>query len=835
MSVTIEREYPRTQILKKRLLDAQYSICIERARCYTETFRETEGEHPSIRAACALENTLRSMTIFIDPDEQIAGNLCSRTLGAVLPVERGELNLILQIDLKNLERREQRPYHIDPADKNELLRDILPYWKGKTVRDMKYRNFKRDGLLIKSSLSPFALYDIVRSFGLKTLKESLYRFVEGKAIHALRAMKEIPVNNPNLVNNVFDVQGHLIIGHNNIIQTGFSGVRDHALENMKRAESEDRRKFLEGVVISCESARSFAERFSELAREQAAAEENPRRREELLRIADITSRLPWQPPRDFREAVQFFWLTQVMAVVSYGMPGVCAVGRIDQYLYPFYKADIESGAIDRDAALELVEELLVKLSNNLIVLPTFGKDTGSELGADSMAPTIGGLGRDGADATNDLSFIFMDAIINMRAMSNSYSVRVSNRTAPEFFAKISEVHSVTSGLAVFNDEVIVPALAGDGCGIEDARDYGIIGCVEPTPQGNTFGCTSGNDVSLVGALEMTFTGGRVRMAGRRAGPQTGDVRGFETFDQFVDAYKKQLAWAVDFIARCVNAKDEVYMNHFHNPMISLTLDGCVESGRDMTEGGAKYNFSSISGRGLGTAADSLTAIKKFVYDDKKITMQELLNALKTNYRGRENLRVMLERRTPRYGADDSEADEMARMIAGALCDEVGRHRSIREGGLFRPGFFSYGMHVMDGSMLGATPDGRPAGKPVSNSLSPSNGAETLGPTATMLSAAKIDQQKISNGCALNMKMLPALLRTEEGRLKFEAMLKAYFASGGMHVQINVVDDAMLRDAQLHPENYMDLIVRVSGYVAYFVDLGKPLQDDIIRRTMFSGF
>ncbi len=834
MTVTATKSETRTESLKRRVLEAQYWICVERARYVTEAYRANEGAHPSIRAARAFENTLRNMSIFIQDGQRVVGNYCSRVVGTALSVERGEMSLILDIDIKNLLRREQQPYGIDPADRKELFGEILPYWRGRTVRDMKYEAYRREGLLFGPAHGPLTAYRLARAFGGRQVKNTLSRFVTGGPRELKMSARALSANNPNLINNVFDVQGHLIIGHNNVIETGLKGVHDRALELLPGA-SEDGRKFLEGVLISCEAARMFAGRFAKLAHGMAAAEPDEERRRELLKVAEISERVPWLPPRGFHEALQFFWFVEVMAVISHGMASISAVGRMDQYLYPFFMRDIESRAMDEAQAVELMGETLILLSNNLIMLPSFGKDTSSELGADSMAPTFGGVGRDGEDATNRLSCLFLDAIRNMRGMSNSYSVRISSKTGPEFMQKISEVHSVTSGLALFNDDVIIPALVDSGCEIEDARDYGIIGCVEPTPQGNTFGCTSGNDVSMAGSLEMAFTGGRVRMVGRRFGPPTGDPRGFSDFETFKSAYRSQLAHSVAHVARCVNEKDKIYAEHFHNPFISMTLDGCVENAKDMTQGGAKYNFASISGRGLATVADSLAAVGKFVFEDGSVTMDELCDALDTNFRGREKLRTMLRSRGPHYGTDNPEADARAREVASMFCEEVMKHRAGVRDAAFRPGFFSYGMHVLDGMMLGATPDGRLAGEPISNSISPTNGLDTGGPTATMCSASKLDHALISNGCSLNMKLMPALLQTDEGRRKFESMLRAYFMMGGMHAQFNVVDNETLRAAQLDPDSYRDLTVRVSGYVAYFTDLGSPLQNELIRRTEIAGF
>jgi formate C-acetyltransferase len=418
-------------------------------------------------------------------------------------------------------------------------------------------------------------------------------------------------------------------------------------------------------------------------------------------------------------------------------------------------------------------------------------------------------------------------------MSNGANIRISSKTPTEFLVKVAEVFSVTSGPAIFNDEVVISALVGCGYSLEDARDYAIIGCVEPTSDGNTFGCTSGNDISLVGILEMVLTNGSIHIIGKKVGLETGNPKNFNSFGELIDAYKKQLAHCIEFAVKYVNIKDKVYAESFHNPYVSSTLLGCVENALDMTCGGAKYNFSSISGRGLGTVADSLAVIKKLVFEEKALTMNELIDAINNNYNGKENIRQLFLNRAPKYGNDNDFADNIAKDIAEMFCDEVSKHSTIR-GGIFRPSFFSYGMHVVEGSFLGATPNGRRAGEAVSNSISPSNGVEMKGPTAILKSCSKINHRKISNGCALNLKLLPSFLRTEGGIKNLAFLIKTYFDLGGMEVQLNVVDNKVLRDAQKNPEKYKDLVVRVSGYSAYFVDLGKSIQDDIINRTEFGG-
>jgi formate C-acetyltransferase len=825
----------RTQALKRKILEAPYEICMERARYYTQVYRETEGMHPSLRAAKALERTLDTMTLSILPEEMLAGNRSSKLVATVIPVERGEINAILEMYMHDITTRSYKPFKISEEEKRELFEEILPYWKKRSVRYYKEQKWTKSGLMLGFSSGPFAHARRVRAFGASRLARIARPFMVGRKLDLLKSRKEVALNNPNLVNNVMDVQGHLVMGINNVIEKGFRGIKESALEKKAlHAQDAGKTAFYDAVIIACDAVKRFAQRFSRQASDMADRETDKRRGQELRAMASNLSRVPWDLPRNFYEAVQFLWFTQVIALISHGVAGIFAIGRADQYLYPYFKRDMDSGAISREFAVGLIEELLVKLSCNLLVLPSFAKQTGSELGADNNAVTIGGVDREGKDATNELSLVFLEAVGNIKSMTNSFAIRVHPRSSPEFLEKVTKLVSRTSGPAIFNDQTIIPSQQGCGNSLEDARDYSIIGCVEPTSSGNTFGCTSGNDISLVGVLEMALNDGRLFMMGRRNGLKTGDAEKFRSFDDVLEAYKKQLAYIVAFLARCVNAKDEVYRDHFHNPYVSLTLDGCLDSGMDMTQGGARYNFASISARGLATAADSLLAIKKAVFEEKWISMFDLMTALRNNFRDNEVLRQKLIHKISKYGCDSNEADDMARWVADQFCDEVLKQKSVR-GGCFRPGFFSYGMHVFDGMMLGATPDGRLAGEPVSNSSSPSNGSERKGLAAVLNSNTRIPHEKISNGSSLNIRLGPSMFSTSERIEKFVALLKSFIMNGNMHMQINVIDSDTLKDAQQRPQIYTDMVVRVSGYAAYFNDLGRPVQDDIIRRTQFDNY
>jgi len=825
--------HPAHRAYKERVLSAPYEICIERARYVTESYRRTEGQDPALRAARAFAHTVRSMTLRLEEGELLAGNRSSRLLGVVIPVERGDVNAILELDLDFLLNRKEQPFRMDPEDRREFFRDILPYWRGRTVRDRKKALYRRHGLSFRPSLNPLAIHRGRQGLNTAVLRRmsAVPRLRPG---YVIRGLRELLHNNPAFVMNVFDVQGHLILGHANVLREGFSGVRERARARLEQARREGDRRgqaFLEAVAICCDAVRDFAGRVSAKAAAAAAAEPDPARRQELLDTAQRLLRVPWLPPRDFHEAVQGLWFTQVCATVAHGMAGIFAVGRFDQYLFPFYAADLEKGVLGEDRAVRLLEELLIKLGSNLMVLPYAAKRTGNELGSDSCAPTVGGVDARGEDAVNELSYRILDAFGNVRSLGNSFTIRLSGKTPPAFWKKALSVYRRTSGAALFWDETVVPALEGCGVSRGDARDYGVIGCVEPTGEGNTFGCTSGNDISFAAAVEMALLDGRLRIMGKRVGPRTGDPERFRAFGEFMDAFRRQVAFMIDTVARAVNLKDRVYRDHFPCPLVSATLSGCVENARDMTGGGARYNFGSIGGRGFGTAVDSLAAVRHFVFQERVWTMRELLRMLERDFRGAEPERQRILNKGPRYGMDHPEADAIARDVAGFFCREVARRRTIR-GGPFRPGFFSYGMHVLEGSYLGASPSGRRAGEPVSNSFSPSNGSERNGPTAMLRSVAGIDHTRISNGCAVNIKLPPRMFETDEGLEKMIHLVRGYFSSGGMELQPNVVSNEILRDAQLRPENHRDLVVRVSGYSALFLDLGRPLQDDIIARTEF---
>ena len=870
----------RTDQYRTMIYKAPYEICIERAKYYTESYKETEGLHPSIRAARALEKNLENMTIYILDQEQIVGNRSSKLVGSVMCIERGDMVPVVNMDLNNIKKRESQPFHISPEDERLLRNEIIPYWKGKTVRDLKEKSWEKLGLLWNISVGLGSWLRKYQQFGWTWLKEYYNRLIKGRLLHAREGIRMLATNNPNFVNNIFDTQGHLVMGHKNILEKGYSGLWEQiekrlqevikalpidqkdqnqmplsdpsqflaeitnnwspteafdALFSKGKEYSGDNLAFLEAALICVNAAIKFIKRFAALSEKQAAETKDPARSSELKRISEVCEWVATNKPRNFREALQLVWFNHVIATISHGMGGILAVGRPDQYLYPFYSADVEAGRITDAEVVELCEELVIKLSYNLLMLPAYGKATASELGGDNAALTVGGVDKEGNDAVNELSYLFIDAIENVKSMTNSFSIRIHPEKNPrKWVDRAIEVYSKTSGPAIFNDAIIIPALEKTGVSLEDARDYAIIGCVEPTSQGNTFGTTSGNDISLVGLLELVLTNGMIRSVGKKYGLETGNPENFTSYEEIWKAYLQQLKYLISHMVKCVNIKDIIYAKYYPSPFISMTLDHCLENALDMTQGGAKYNFSSISGRGLGTVSDSLAALKKVVFEEKTMSMKEMVETLNKHFKKKEVVQTMLKNRIPKFGNDDDYVDSIAKDVMNAFCDEVSSKPCLRTPGIYRPSFFSYGLYIVDGFLLGATPDGRNAGESISNSLSPANNTEIKGPTAVLKSLTKLDHKKIPNGMALNMKFLPTLFDTPEKREKIANLLDAYLSMGGMEIQFNVVRQEDLIDAQMHPELHQDLIVRVSGYSAYFIDLGKPVQDDIIKRCQFNS-
>lgn len=806
----------RIKRLRARLLSTPYRLDLERVRCYTKVYKNTEGEPPCLRAAKGLQETLRNMKISIQDDELIVGSKSAKDWGDPIYIEAtvNHAHIRLALDVYKSGKTVEEVLSgtgggglgvensaflkeiasISEDEYRELTEEIIPYWTTRTVEARKVALWRREGVIP----------------GAET------QFWYGSP------MGWVVTEQPP--------QGHVTIGIRKVLDMGFEGIGHQAALRLAQAqasweageaEENERLKkqdFWESAQIAAAAVCEFADRYAKLA-EQMAQNETGKRRTELLEIAERCRRVPSKPPRNFTEALQSIWMTQVAVLISYGGNSIAAPGRVDQFLYPYYKQDLEAGRITRDKALEMIEEYYIKLATNIY----FGPNN----------VTIGGVDKNGEDAVNEVSYLFLEAHRNLKGLRNGLAVRLHKSTPRDFTIRACEVHRETAGIAFYNDDVVIRDLLEDGYSLEDARDYSIVGCVEPTGTGNNNGYTATNGISLAALLEQALhEGGRYIAGWRRTGVPTPPASSFKTFEDVKAAFAEQVSEAVRQCVRAAYLKDQVIAEWYPLPLLSSTIEGCVESGKDVTRGGAHYNHGCVTNGSLATVANSLAAIRWTVFDQKLLTMADLVKHLRDNFEGAESIRQRLLR-APKYGNDDTLADELAAWVADLYRSEVRKHK-FWMGGVHRPCIISVATHIGWGAACGASADGRLAGKPISNGISPANGDERNGLTAVLRSAARVCQVSMSDGTALNVNLNPLTIRTDEGLDKFASLVEAYFALGGRQVQFNPVSKEVLLDAQKHPENYPDLVVKVSGFSFRFIDLPKNVQDDIMARTEFSA-
>lgn len=786
----------RTARLKENLLSSPYEICIERMKYFTEAHRQNPNAPEIIRRALGIARTLEQMTIFIREDELLVGNETGKNLGEKvnLDLQRFHNGLDQRSTYEELARRHPQPFFIEDGDIDALM-EMIPYWKGRSLA---------------GDIIPEALY----RQGLISTRDGITSLVSNIAIQ------------------LGTTEGHLSAGYEKLLRLGYRGILEEAEKFQNRLSPDDpeyreKNDFYEAVKIYYHASIAFAQRYARLALDLAEKEDRLQRRKELCAIGAMMQKFTQAVPETFYEAVQFIWFTQNIANITF-QRSVLALGRLDQILWPYYEKDLESGTITLASALELIEELNLKLTWNVTLIPTELTAIANALGQNTQAITIGGMKKDGTDATNALSFLFLEAYRNLKVFTTDLSVRIHKNTLEEFFKAAVSVFKSTTGIAFYNDDVIIPALEKAGYATADAKDYVIIGCVEPTGQGNSFAATGRMFMNLPGVLELVLNNGVSGLTGRTDGLQTGDPAGFATFDDLYDAFIRQLAYNVERSVRIADAGDAEAMKHFQHPFVSAMIEGCLEQGKDFVCGGAKYNFSSITGYGFATLVNSLYVIKKAVYEDKIISLPELIRILNSNFEGQEALRQKLIRKYDKWGNDREEIDAFACRLWELFTAEVARHAPLR-GGRYSAGAYSMGVHVMQGFITKPTPDGRKAFDPISNSLSPANGTESNGITAILNSLAKLDYQYAANGVAVNIRIHPQNLEKAENVEKFCHLLRAFFDQGGMQIQPTVVSTETLRDAQVHPEKYRDLIVKVGGYNATYIDLGAPIQNEIISR------
>jgi pyruvate formate-lyase/glycerol dehydratase family glycyl radical enzyme len=798
----------RVRKIRDEMLSHPFEYDIERARCYTRIWKQMLDSPPCMRKAKALEEFLRCLPIRIDDDELLVGVKSSKVRADPFEIELGGhlniLGLILddKIDanfkkmfaaqIKSLERY----VPLTEQEQDELINDIFPFWEGKTLSSRKAALLREAGLLTEQK-GPMA--DIINKF----LSQS-----------------------PDTYTLLSDSQGHVIPGYRRVLKIGFNGIEKMAGEGLTKLKETDenyeqRKDFYESVLVNSKAVCDYSNRYVNLALEMAEKASKPRKTE-LLEIAERARRVPALPSRTFMEAIQSIWMTHVVMEMSHGELSVLSQGRVDQYLYPYYSEDLKEGRITYEEALEVIEEYLVKLASVVMA------------GQNNI--TIGGVDKDGNDATNEVSYMFLEAIANVKSLLNTLSIRISSKTPRDFVKRVIETFKHTAGLAIHNDDILIPQLQEDGYSLEDARDYSIVGCTEPTGTGNDFSYTGGNGIFMGIVFNMALNEGRVLMSGNRTvGAKTPDPSTFTSFEDVKQAFVDQLTFAIDRVAKMAELKDQVFAKEYPYPLLSSTIEGCLETGMDITRSGARYNNGCMNGQALGTVTDSLAAIQWAVFEEKLVTMGELVKHLRSNFRGAKELKELLRNKAPKYGNGNEKVDDLAKWVTKVF-SELPRKYHVRGGnGICRASLVSAaGTQVLEGRMLGATPDGRLYGEPVSNGLSPVNGTEKNGLTMTLRSVALASRDALlTDGVALNVRINPSLIETDEGVDRMTSILEAYFDLGGRELQINPISSQVLRDAQAHPEKYIDLSVKVTGYSARFIDLTKALQDDIIARTVFN--
>ena len=647
-----------------------------------------------------------------------------------------------------------------------------------------------------------------------------------------RFMREVKRLNGLGVGNCGAIPGHLIPDYPRVLREGWRAIQAEAdAVAADPAATLERRSLARAISICADAARTLAARYAAEAERLAGQESDPRRWAELDEIARICRKVGWEPAETLPEALQSLWFTHMLLLVaeSYPGPGV-SPGRVDQYLFPYYQADLESGRLIVEQAKEWLHCLWIKHNYAYDYQGWVGTNQGINSSFGQLI-TLGGMGENGDDASNELTYLMLDVIQELNLLEPKPNVRLHARTPDRLLDRLVDMIAETQGspFLLNFDENSISGLRWAGLPEQDLWDYAPVGCLENTLQGCDRSGTVDVNMNIAKAVELALHDGRDAATGEQVGPRTGDPRAFATFGQFFDAFKAQLRAVMELLVAANDVADAGRARFGPTPYVSALVDGCLESGKDVTAGGAWHNFITVEGVALATAADSLAAVKKLVYDDRSVAMDELVRALDANFEGHEPLRQTLLNKTPKYGNDDAEADHLALEISRFWTEEAFKHETPETGKRYRGGYLSWNYWVSFAPSTAATPDGRMRGQFLSNGVCPVNGADRLGPTAVVKSVGHLGLETVPNGASHTMSFSPGLLRSAENRRKLAALLRAYGQVGGTCLQINVVNPETLRAAQRDPDAHRNLLVRVTGYNAYFCMLGKEIQDEIIAR------
>ncbi len=783
----------RIKKLRQQSLDAIPTLSHERAKLLTEFYKTGEPQKHSTPIARALtfKYLLEHKELCVNEGELLVGE---KGPAPKATPTYPELCIHSEQDIDILHNREKISFKSGDETRHVMLDKVAPFWKEKNIRekilaeaDQAWRDSYKAGIFTE--------------------------FMEQRA------------------------PGHTV-GDNKIFKKGMLDFKKEIDESISKldfyndTEAFPKREELRAMSLCADVLITFANRYSKLLRELAHHEKDKQRKNELETMAGICERVPANAPRTMWEALQHYWFVHLGVTTELNTWDSFNPGRLDQHLYPFYKRDTENGLLTEESAKELLQSFWVKF-NNQPAPPKVGVTAQeSNTYTDFCLINIGGVKENGEDASNELSYVLLDVIEEMRLLQPSSMVQISKKNPDRLLKRALKIIKTGYGQpSLFNTDAIVQELVRQGKSVIDARNGGASGCVEAGAFGKEAYILTGY-FNMPKVLEITLNNGFDPRTQKQIGIQTGDPAAFKSFEELYSAFEKQLNHFINIKIKGNIIIERLYAEYMPSPFLSILVDDCISKGKDYNAGGARYNTSYVQGVGLGTVTDSLTALKYNVFDKKNFSINKLLSALKENFNDKKKLREKLLFETPKYGNDDDYADEVLKMVFETYYKAV-EGRPNTKGGHFRINLLPTTSHVYFGSVLGATPDGRFAWEPTSEGISPVQGADIHGPTSVIKSASKIDHIR-TGGTLLNQKFTPQLLETDEGINKVAYLVRTYFKLDGHHIQFNVVNAELLREAQKHPEKYRDLIVRVAGYSDYFVDLGIDLQNEIIKRTEHIG-
>lgn len=779
----------RIQKLREQSLNAENRISAERALLITEFYQSgvADAEPVPVQRALAFQYILEHKVICINEGELLVGE---RGPAPKATPTYPEICVHSLQDLDILHHRKKVSFQSDEATRAAYRDVIIPYWTGKSNRDRIFKNVTSE-------------WKEAYEAGIFT------EFQEQRA------------------------PGHTVLGMK-MFRTGLNDLKSEirtALEQLDMLddpEGVDKRDELRGMEIVCDAMIAYAERHARKLEELAGRESDLKRKAELLQMARVCRRVPAHAPQTVQEALQHYWFIHLGVVTELNPWDSFNPGRLDQSLYPLYKKQIEEGSVTKEEVYELLESFWIKFNNHPSPPKVGVTAEESNTYTDFSLINIGGVKEDGSDGVNEVSYMLLDVIREMRILQPSSMIQVSKKNPDRFIREAVEIIKTGFGQpSVFNTDALVQEMLRAGKSIADARNGGCSGCVETGAFGTEAYILTGY-FNLPKILELTLNDGFDRRTGKQIGLKTGKATDYKTYEELFAAYRLQVAHFMRIKLIGNNIIERIFMKYMPVPFLSVLIEDCIRNGKDYMCGGARYNSSYVQGVGLGSITDMLTALRYHVYDRKEVTMPEMMKALEADFKGYEELQYRLVYKTPKYGNDDDYADRQEVEVFDLYYEVINGHKSPR-GATYRVNMLPTTCHVYFGRVTGATPDGRNAGKPLSEGISPVQGADVNGPTAVIKSAAKIDHIK-TGGTLLNQKFTPSLLATEEGAMNLVHLVRAYFRMDGHHIQFNVVSADTLRDAQKHPEEYKDLIVRVAGYSDYFNDLGEDLQNEIICRT-----